>query len=598
MRFGVFFATLILAGLTGAPAVWATGSESAGAWSERVQVIYLDEEKSIVRRKVRVWDNEPTKDLDFVWEPSESGTLAYDGTVNGKGRLVWRIRGSASYDTRAIYSTYTGTLKDGRPHGQGRLQFRSGELFEGSFVAGLLEGQGLHIDVPGNRYEGDFRSGRPHGEGRLAETNGEIYVGSFANGLKHGKGESRLAGGASYASRWSMGHEVGRPEILADATLGGLLKTQSGGGDAGKVELSVAIEPRMTQQAADSGSMTYQYVVRDEDIAIYPADEQINNLWNGTGEVADNDWLFENRDWDAPAYVAVDLSSTSGERVELDKLELQVAGSEAYRKPMLVLMPHRGCTGFRPSFSLKNFGWGEARDASISFQFTRNEKGGPGSRMFTRPVGNFDEGIDVGIRDVFEEAGVDTRKLDEGRYSCPSRDALSVCRSQVFNDVGFGEIADFVEGDFFLTTTAAGTLNYTWQDDAGNSYPVAESFRAEMSLAYIELPSEAECGDGYAQSPEALRYQEVSFPVGKRDYTIELPVRGNKKISKHVARLKLDAEPNMTSFHQFNVAARFADGSVKKSKPVSFYFMHPRLSDFSPGMKPPVCTLSEFAFGC
>ena len=598
MRIVLVFATVMLAVLSGAPAIGAESLEAHGAWAERVQIIYLDTEKSIVRRKVRVWDSEPQKNLDFVWEPSTTGTLGDDGTVTGEGKLVWRVRGSASYDTGTIYSTYTGALKDGRPHGKGRLQYRSGTLLEGTFVDGALEGKGLHIDVAGNRYKGDFRAGRPHGEGRLAETTGNIYVGSFANGLRHGQGESRLAGGATYTSRWSMGQELERPEVLADVTLSGLLKAQSGGGDAGKVELSVAVEPRMTQQAADSGIMTYQYLARDEDIAIYPNDEQVNGLWNGTGGVADNPWLFETRDWNAPAYVAVDLGSTNGERVELDRLELQVTRSEAYRKPMLTLVSHRGCNGFRPSFSLKNFGWGKVQDLSMSFQFTRNEKGGPASRTFTRQIGTFDEGIDIGIRDVFDEIGVDTTKLEQGRYSCPSQDAMSVCRSQVFNDVGFGEIADFVEGDYFLTTTAAGTLNYTWQDDAGNSYPAAEPFRAELSLAFIELPTQAECGDGFPQSPEALRYQEVRFPVGQKDYTIELPVRGNKKISKHVARLKMDADPDMSSFHQFNVAAKFADGSVKKSKRVSFFYMQPRMSNFVPGMQPPVCTLSEYAFGC
>ena len=598
MKFGGVFAAVILAGLS-LPAIGAEEPKLNGAWADRVQVIYLEDTKSVIRRTVRVWDTEPEKNLDFVWEPSQGGTLADDGTVNGTGKLVWRVRGSASYDTNTIYSTYTGSLKDGRPNGQGRLQFRSGELFEGHFLDGALEGKGLHVDVAGNRYEGDFRNGKPHGEGRLAETTGDIYVGSFANGLKNGEGETRLAGGATYTSRWTMGMESGRPEIVADATLGGLLKTQSGGGDAGRAEIGVAIEPRMTQQAKDGGVLTYQYLVRDEDIAIYPDDEYFNNAWNGTGEISDSQWMFEDRDWNAPAYLAVDLRSTDGERVELDKLELQVTSSEAYRKPILVLFPHRGCNGFRPSFSIKNYGWGAAHDLSMTFQFTGQEQGGPASRTFTRSVGNFDEGIDVGIRDVFEEVGVDTAKLEKGRYSCQSRDALNVCRSQVFNDVGFGEIADFVTGDSHLTTTAAGTFSYTWQDDAGNSFPVSEPFRVDLSLALIETPNEAECGAGYPESPEAQRYQEVHFPVGKRDYTIDLPVRGNKKITKHVARLKLDAEPEMSSFHQFSVAAQFADGSVKKSKPVSFFFMQPRMSNFVPGMVPPVCTLSEFAFsGC
>ena len=596
MKFGLGIVAVVLAGLSATPA-FAQDKAAEGAWAERVQVIYHEDKGSVVRRTVRVWDAQPEKNLDFVWEPAGPDSLGADGTVNGVGKLVWRVRGSASYDPNTVYSTYVGELKDGRPDGQGRLQLRSGELFEGRFVAGLLESKGLHIDAGGNRYEGAFLAGRPHGEGRLAQTNGSIYTGSFANGVRHGEGETRLAGGATYMSRWTMGLESGRPEIVADATLGGLLKAQSGG-DAGRVDISVAIEPRMTQEASDNGVLAYQHLVRDEDIAVYPADEQMNNLWNGTGVIGENEWLFADRELDAPAYVQVEMNSTDGKRVELDRLELQVASSEAYRKPMLSIIAHRGCNGFRPSFSLVNHGWGEVRDMTINFQFSAGE-GGSASRKFSHPVGSFDEGVDVGIRNIFEEAGVDTRKLEEGRFSCPSVEAIAVCRSQVFNEVGFGDLADFVAGDEFLTTSAAGTFDYSWSDDAGNVYPASEQFRAEISLAVIETPREAECGAGYNESPEALRYQAIDFPIGQQNYAIELPVRGNRKLTRHAARLKLAADPGRSSFHQFSVAATFADGSVRKSKPVSFYFMRPRESSFRPGMEPPVCTLSEDAIpGC
>jgi hypothetical protein len=582
MKFGIGVVAVVLAGLSGAPAI-AESATPAGAWAERVQVIYQKDEGTVVRRAVRVWDSEPEKNLDFVWEPAEPDSLAADGSVTGKGKLVWRVRGSASYDPNTIYSTYVGEMKDGRPDGEGRLQFRSGELFEGHFAAGILSGRGVHVDAAGNRYEGEFSEGRPHGEGRLAETNGSIYTGTFAHGVRHGEGETRLAGGATYISRWTMGLESGRPEIVADAMLGGLMKAQSGG-DAGRVEISVAIEPRMTQQASENDVLAYQHLVREEDIAVYPVDEEMNNFWNGTGVIHESEWMFEDRDLDAPAYVEVEMGSTDGKRVDLDRLELQVANSEAYRKPMLSIVPHRGCNGFRPSFSIKNHGWGDVRDLTMNFQFTGQDEGSPASRSYSHAVGSFDQGTDVGIRNIFDEAGVDTRKLEQGRFSCQSIEAINVCRSQVFNEVGFGELADFVSGDQFLTTTAVGTFDYSWADDAGNVYPASEQFRAEFSLAVIETKNQAECGAGYNQAPEALRYQDVNFPVGKQNYTIELPVRGNRKLTRHVARLKLAAEPRMSSFHQFSVAATFADGSVRKSKPVGR--RHSRLLRRSPS---PAC---------
>ena len=115
--------------------------------------------------------------------------------------------------------------------------------------------------------------GIPNGEGRLLSKTGEIFAGSFVDGLKNGKGQTRLAGGTVYQSQWVMGKEIGgsRPDVLADARVGGLLKAQAGGGDADKVEIGVVVDQRMTQQS----DMQYQHLVRDEDIAIYPEDESL-----------------------------------------------------------------------------------------------------------------------------------------------------------------------------------------------------------------------------------------------------------------------------------------------------------------------------------
>lgn len=583
-----------------AAVVHALETGETSAWSERVQVIYQPDQRTVARKKVRVWNPEPAKNLDFVWEPSAGATIAPDGTVSGDGKLVWRVRGSASYDAATIYSTYTGAMKDGRPHGKGRLVYRTGEWFDGTFADGLPNGHGVHLDVAGNRYEGEFVDGRFEGRGRYAAATGDIYTGPFAGGLKHGRGTTKLAGGTVYESEWSHGKESGRPAVFADATLGGLLLAQSDGGDAGKVDISVIVEPRMTAKATEDMGVAYQHLVRDTDIAIYPLDKEMNDLWNGTVEISTySSYVFEDRDWEySPAFVEVDLNTTDGSRVQLDKLELQVASSEAYRKPMLSLMQHVGCVGFRPSFSIKNDGWGEARDMKMTVKFTGSEPGGPESRAYTRDVGTFDKGIDVALKDVFDEAGVDTSALEGKRFPCQSSDALNVCRSQVFNEVGFGEVADYVWGEDKLFTTAAGTFDYNWVDDSGKVTAQSEQFRVAISLAKIEVPLEAECGAGFGGSPEALRYQDVRLPIGQSNYAVNMPLRGNKNISSYTARLKMQSDPGMSSYHQFSVAATFADGSVRKSKPVSLFYLKPRLSDYAPTTQLPACYLPEGSYGC
>jgi hypothetical protein len=584
--------------LTTAALADGAGTGQPGAWAERVQILYREESRSVVRTKVRVWDPYPAKNLDFVWEPDKGqpgGGVGPDGLVSGKGKLVWRVKGSASYDPRTIFSVYAGEMRDGRPEGKGRLEIRSGEVLEGTWKAGLLEGNGIRIDADGNRYEGSFVGGRPHGAGRLLLRNGEIYAGPFVDGMRHGKGRVTLAGGTSYESTWERDREVGGlPDRLADAGVGGLLRAQSGGGQAGKVEISTVIDQRMTQQS----DMQYQHLVRDEDVAIYPVDEEMNNAWNGTGLITTSDYIFNSIDWeDTPAFVEVDLATTDGSRVKLDKLELQVSASDAYRKPMLSLGNHLGCVGFRPSFTVYNHGWGGVKNASVSLRFVGEGGEGEGTRTFTRPIADFDSGIDVMIKDVIAEAGVDTNKLETQRFSCPSMDRLNVCRSQVFNAVGFGEMADYVWGEDKLFTTAVGTFDYDWNDDYGNTFQASESFQVDIALATIELPKElAECGDGFGGSPEALRYQDVKLRIGERDYVVDMPLRGNKSVREYTARLKMWAE--MTSFHQFQTVARFADGSERRSKPVSFFYFRPRPSAYQSNVELPVCYLDPTGGGC
>lgn len=586
-------ALLLCAGAAGGEA--STGK--SGTWAERVQIVYQAGMKSVVRRNIRVWDEAPERNLDFVWEPATGQPgdgIDADGTVSGKGKLVWRVRGSASYDPATVYSTYIGELRDGRPNGAGRLEIRSGEVFDGQFKDGRLDGKGVHIDAAGNRHEGMFLRGQPEGAGVYSARTGEIFAGSFVAGQRHGKGTTRLAGGTSYASEWLMGEEVStRPDAIADASKGGLLKIQSGSDAAGKVEIGVVVDQRMTQQS----DMQYTHLVRDEDIAIYPTSQEMNDFWNGTGELTTNAYVFDGIDWaEAPAFVEVDVGTTDGSRVKLDSLELQVAGSDAYRKPMLTLNDHIGCVGFRPDFTIKNHGWGDVKDLKMSIQFTGEEAGGQTTRTFTRDVGTFADGIDVAIQGVLDEAGVNTAKLASERFNCQSRDSLNVCRSQVFNNVGFGEVADYVYGEDKLFTTATGKFDYSWSDDYGNTYQASEPFRVNIALATIELPDEmAECGDGFGGAPEALRYQDVKFRIGQRDYAIDMPVRGNRNIKSYTARLKMSAE--ISSFHQFRVSAKFADGSVRDSKPVSLFYILPRIPNFTPA-EPAACYLPPSSSGC
>lgn len=572
---------------------------SQSRWAEHVQVVYDAATRSVWRVNVRVVDPHPEKNLDFVWQPDTESLPGIDPQTHaatGHGRLIWRVRGSANYDPRTVYSTYIGDVRDGQPNGEGRLDLRTGAFMEGVWRDGLLEGEGSYRDTDGNLYEGSFVSGRAEGRGRLAMRDGSIYEGEFRAGLRDGSGTMRLAGGTTYESHWKAGTEIGgkRPDALADATVGGLLKAQSGGGDAGKVEIAVVVDQRITDQQ----EIQYQHLVRDEDVAIFPREDALNNAWSGTGTIDESDYVY-NLDWDNDyAFVQVDLDTTDNSRVKLDSMSLDVSSSIAYRKPMLTLQKHVGCVGYRPTFNFLNHGWGEVRNPRLTVRFANPEQPGQTSGDYSLAIGNFIDGEDVSLEDVLKQAGVDTQSLATRRFQCPSQDQMGVCRAQLFNSVGFGDITDYVYGDDIISTTATGEIAYEYADDAGNAYPVKEPFNVELMLAVIEAPKElAECGDGGFPPGEALRYQDVQLPVNQQNYAVDIALRGSRNVKDYTARLKISSE--MSSFHQFTATARFSDGSERRSKPVSLFYVKPRWPNFTSDVPLPACYLDPgFGSSC
>lgn len=575
-----------------------TAAVQAWPLAERTQVIYDAVSRSVSRVAVKVVDPHPELGLDFVWEPARGnwpGVEPGSGLATGPGTLTWRVKGSADYDPAGVFSTYRGGMLSGAPHGQGRIERRDGSFEEGVWQAGRIEGMGSSRDAAGNRYDGAFAAGLFEGRGRLAFADGSIYEGEFRAGRRHGTGTTLLAGGTRYTSQWRDGAEQAgtRPDVVADLAVGGLIRAQTGGGDAGKVEMSVVVDQRITAQQ----QVQFQHLVRDEDVAVYPVDQAANDAWNGGGTIIENyDHFARIEPDDVYAFMQVGMKTTDDSRVRLDSMELEVAYSDAYRKPMLSLESHLGCVGFRPTFSFMNHGWGPVENPRMTVRFTSDERPGEATPDYSVAIDGFAEGVDVSVRDALVQAGVDARKLETERFFCESYDRIGECRAQVLGSVDFGRVGGFVTGENILQTLATGEIAYDYSDDRGNVYSVQENFRVPITLTVVEISEDvAECGDGGAMAAEALRYIDVELPVGSENYAIDLPIRGNKNVKDYTARLKIFSE--MSSLHSFTPVIKFADGSTRRSKPVTLFYYKPRpWPDFYSEVQLPQCYL-DAGFG-
>ena len=76
-------------------------------------------------------------------------------------------------------------------------------------------------------------------------------------------------------------------------------------------------------------------------------------------------------------------------------------------------------------------------------------------------------------------------------------------------------------------------FDYSWADDGGNVYQASEPFRdRHLPGGHRGAGRWPNAATAFGGSPEALRYQDVRFPIGQHDYAVDMPVRGNKNLSE------------------------------------------------------------------
>ncbi len=105
---------------------------------------------------------------------------------------------------------YTGTLRNGRIDGQGRLEKPNGDVITGQFRDGHFEGQ-VHIKLAKykDEFRGTIRDCHKEGHGRQVYSCGSVYEGTFKNSLRHGHGRMEYANGDIYDGDWFKDNKHG-----------------------------------------------------------------------------------------------------------------------------------------------------------------------------------------------------------------------------------------------------------------------------------------------------------------------------------------------------------------------------------------------------
>lgn len=170
------------------------------------------------------WRPEGNYKFEIHWPAIQMEPGAYSLTVLVR-RAGTRINYDSYVDTRTFWVTgsartvaminypngdmYSGEQIQGKPDGNGTMQWSNGDKYIGEFKSGLLDGQGIYIWSDGDRYKGEFKNDRRSGQGVMTWNNGDIYKGQFVDDEMNGQGTMEWINGNKYVGECKDGAITG-----------------------------------------------------------------------------------------------------------------------------------------------------------------------------------------------------------------------------------------------------------------------------------------------------------------------------------------------------------------------------------------------------
>jgi hypothetical protein len=151
---------------------------------------------------------ETTADQNVAETPAAAVPTRVASTgSDSSDKFVFSVTGAECHDKFGDEGLYTGEIlvTEGLPHGQGKMNYVSGRVYEGEWVVGQWHGKGKLDNPNGDTYEGEFFFDARHGHGVYKWDNGDVYVGSFSSDKRHGKGKFSFQNGNVYEGDFSDG---------------------------------------------------------------------------------------------------------------------------------------------------------------------------------------------------------------------------------------------------------------------------------------------------------------------------------------------------------------------------------------------------------
>ena len=140
-------------------------------------------------------------------EIKENGDIFEGKFINGL------LNGKGIYKNTNNKTTYIGDYFNSKRHGKGEL-FTNDFHYKGDFNNNKLEGNGKIEIYNEGEYEGEFKDNLFDGKGMLKWKDGRFYVGGLSKGKMNGYGEETFSDGKIYKGNYVDGNKDGKGKII------------------------------------------------------------------------------------------------------------------------------------------------------------------------------------------------------------------------------------------------------------------------------------------------------------------------------------------------------------------------------------------------
>ena len=142
-------------------------------------------------------------------EIRQNGDIYEGKFINGK------LNGKGIYKNKIKNLTYIGDFINSERHGKGEL-FTKEYHYNGDFIKNKFEGKGKIELYNEGEYEGDFKNGLFDGKGMLRWKDGSFYKGELSKGKQDGYGEETDKDGNIYKGYYSKGNKNGEGKYISN----------------------------------------------------------------------------------------------------------------------------------------------------------------------------------------------------------------------------------------------------------------------------------------------------------------------------------------------------------------------------------------------